>query len=106
MFSAIRDRLTPKSIRAQLTLWYLLMLGALAAFAAVVFLIRVETLSREVDAALVMRASRMASELRRELLEIDVGRGIGRERAGWSSSPSPSASHLAASCSARASSPT
>ena len=62
----------PKSIRTQLTLWYLLMLGsALAAFATAVFLIRVATLSREVDAGLNIRAQHLVGVLQPRLLELD-----------------------------------
>ena len=81
MFSAIRTRLTPKSIRAQLTLWYLLMLGgALAAFAAFVFLIRVETLSREVDAQLTIRAQHLVGMLQPRLLELDPVSALADDR--------------------------
>ena len=62
----------PKSIRTQLTLWYLLMLGsALAAFATAVFLIRVATLSREVDAELNIHAQHLVAVLEPRLLELD-----------------------------------
>ena len=41
MFSAIRNRLTLRSIRARLTFWYLLTLGvALTGFAATFWLVR------------------------------------------------------------------
>jgi heavy metal sensor kinase len=81
MFSAIRTRLTPKSIRAQLTLWYLLMLGgALAAFATFVFLIRVETLSREVDAQLNIRAQHLVGVLQPRLLELDPVSALAADR--------------------------
>ncbi len=73
MSFAIRTRLTPKSIRAQLTLWYLLMLGgALAAFAAFVFVIRAGTLYREADAELEVRAHQLLGELQPRLLELDL----------------------------------
>ena len=62
----------PRSIRTQLTLWYLLMLGsALAAFATAVFLIRVATLSREVDAELNIRAQHLVAVLQPRLLDDD-----------------------------------
>ena len=81
MSSAIRTRLTPKSIRAQLTLWYLLMLGgALAAFATIVFLIRVETLSREVDAGLNIRAQHLVGVLQPRLLELDPVSALADDR--------------------------
>lgn len=70
MSSGIRAALTPKSIRAQLTLWYLLMTaGALAAFAVFVFVARERTLYREADAELALYAQRMAEDLRPKLLE-------------------------------------
>lgn len=72
MFSAIRDALTPKSIRSQLTLWYLVMLSAaLIAFAIVVFIAREQTLYREADADLEIAAQRLVSELQPKLLELD-----------------------------------
>src|SRR5512142_1825420 len=72
MFFAIRDALTPKSIRAQLTLWYLVMLSAaLIAFAIVVFIAREQTLYREADADLEIAAQRLVSELQPKLLELD-----------------------------------
>ncbi len=77
MFSAIRTRLVPKSIRTQLTLWYLLMLSsAIIAFAVFVFISRARTLYREADADLEVRASHIATELRPELLGLDVAEGI------------------------------
>jgi signal transduction histidine kinase len=73
MFSAIRAKLTPDSIRAQLMLWYLLMLaGALAAFAAFVFSVRAQTLNREAETDLQLRAQSVARNLRPRLLELDV----------------------------------
>lgn len=81
MSFGIRAKLTPKSIRAQLTLWYLLMLGgALAAFATFVFLIRVETLSREVDAALNIRAQHLVGALQPRLLELDPAAALADDR--------------------------
>lgn len=73
MFSAIRGALTPKSIRAQLTLWYLLMLaGALVAFAVFIFLARQRALSREADADLQIDAQRLVAALQPRLLELDL----------------------------------
>jgi two-component system, OmpR family, sensor kinase len=73
MSFAIRARLTPSSIRAQLTLWYLLMLaGALAAFAAFVFVVRARTLYEEADADLTIQAQRILAVIQPALLELDV----------------------------------
>lgn len=73
MFSAIRSTLTPRSIKTQLTLWYLVMLAtALAAFATFVFVIRVQTLSREADADLEIAAHRLVAAIRPALLGLDV----------------------------------
>lgn len=81
MSSAIRTRLTPRSIRAQLTLWYLLMLGgALAAFATCVFVIRAQTLSREVDAELNIRAKHLLGVLQPRLLELDPVSALADDR--------------------------
>lgn len=50
MFSAILARLRPNSLRARLTLWYLVILGGtLTALAAFVFLLQARTLARERD---------------------------------------------------------
>ena len=77
MSFAIRTRLAPKSIRTQLTLWYLLMLSsAIVAFAVFVFISRARTLYREADADLEVKASHIATELRPELLGLDVAEGI------------------------------
>ena len=71
----------PRSIRTQLTLWYLLMLGgALAAFATFVFLIRVATLSREVDAELNIRAQHLVGVLQPRLLELDPVSALADDR--------------------------
>jgi signal transduction histidine kinase len=73
MSSAIRNTLTPKSIKAQLTLWYVLMLGAaLAAFAVVVVVARQRELYREADAALDVRAKYLVGSLQAKLLELDL----------------------------------
>ena len=77
MSSAIRTRLTPKSIRAQLTLWYLLMLGgALAAFAAFVFASRGQALSREVDADLEIRAHHLVGQMQPQFLGLDIAAAL------------------------------
>ena len=74
-------RLTPKSIRAQLTLWYLLMLAAaLAAFAVFVFTVRARTLAHEADADLEVHAHRVLSTLQPSLLELDVHRALSIDR--------------------------
>ena len=71
----------PRSIRTQLTLWYLLMLGsALAAFATFVFLIRVATLSREVDAELNIRAQHLVGVLQPRLLGLDPVLALANDR--------------------------
>jgi heavy metal sensor kinase len=81
MFFAIRTRLTPRSIRTQLMLWYLLMLAsALAAFAAFVFSVRAQTLNREADASLQVRAQRLLRDLRGALLELDVASALAGDR--------------------------
>ncbi len=72
MFSAIRARLTLRSIRARLTFWYLLTLAvALAGFAAFVWFARARTLYSEFDAALEIRAHEVVAEFRSALLELD-----------------------------------
>jgi signal transduction histidine kinase len=78
MYSAIRAALTPRSIPAQLTLWYLLMLaGALAAFATLVFVERARTLEREADADLRLVADHLVANLQPKLLEtVDLGYAI------------------------------
>jgi len=81
MSSAIRAALTPKSIRAQLTLWYLLiMAAALAAFATLVFIERQRTLEREADADIRLIAERLVGDLEPKLLEtMDLGFAIGSD---------------------------
>ncbi len=79
MFSAIRAALRPKSVRARLTLWYLLTLGVcLVCFAAFVYAVRAGTLYRELDADLQVRTHSLIDELRPTLLELDVGAGLSR----------------------------
>jgi two-component system, OmpR family, sensor kinase len=82
MSFAIHASLTPSSIRAQLTLWYLLMLaGALAAFAAFVFVVRARTLYEEADADLTIQAQRVLAGIQPALLELDVASALaGDER--------------------------
>ena len=72
MFSAIRRRLTLRSIRARLTFWYLLTLGlTLVGFALFFWLVRARTLYQEFDAALEIRGHDVVAELRPALLELD-----------------------------------
>ncbi len=72
MFSAIRARLRLRSVRARLTFWYLLTLGAsLGAFAAFVFAMRANSLYTELDDDLEVRAHRLAAELRPALFALD-----------------------------------
>ncbi len=74
MFSAIRSRLRPHSVRARLTFWYLLTLGAsLSAFAIIVFVIRANSLYREMDASLDVHVHELATDLRPALFALDVG---------------------------------
>ena len=81
MYSAIRTRLTPKSIRAQLTLWYLLMLGgALAAFAVFVFVVRARTLYEEADAELTLQGQRVLAGIQPALLELDTAGALADDR--------------------------
>lgn len=73
MFSAVRTRLTLRSVRARLTFWYLLTLGvSLAGFAALVFIVRAHALYQELDASLDVRSHQLASDLRVHLLLLDV----------------------------------
>jgi len=83
MFSGIRRRLVPSSVRTRLTFWYLLTLAAvLLAFAASVFAIRTQALQREIDADLEVRALRLVSDLRPALLSLDLARALsGSEQA-------------------------
>jgi len=74
MFSAIRQRLRLHSVRARLTFWYLLTLGAsLLTFAVFVFAMRANTLSRELDAALEVHLHELSTDLRSPLFAFDVG---------------------------------
>lgn len=80
MFSAIRRRLTFRSVRARLTFWYLCTLGAsLAAFALFVFAVRATTAYRELDADLQIRLHALVEELRPRLLALDVEAGLGMD---------------------------
>lgn len=73
MFSAIRNRLRLRSVRARLTFWYLLTLGtSLLAFAALVFAVRARALYHELDANLEVRVHEFATELGPRLLALDV----------------------------------
>lgn len=79
MFSAIRTALRLRSVRARLTFWYLLTLGGcLLTFSASVYAIRYETLYRELDARLEVRAQRLSDQLHPELLALDVGSALGQ----------------------------
>ncbi len=74
MFSAIRSRLRLHSVRARLTFWYLLTLGAsLLAFAVFVFAMRADSLYREMDAGLQVRLHELSTDLRSPLFAFDVG---------------------------------
>jgi len=73
MSSVILGRLTPSSIRTQLTLWYLVALGAaLGAFAIFVYSVRAQALRQEADADLQVHAEHLVHDLRPALLELDV----------------------------------
>lgn len=73
MFSTIRKRLRLPSVRARLTFWYLLTLGAsLLAFATFVFTMRADSLYREMDAALEVRLHELSAGLRAQLFALDV----------------------------------
>ena len=74
MFSAIRSRPRLHSVRARLTFWYLLTLGAsLLTFAVFVFAMRANTLHREMDAGLQVRLHELSTDLRSPLFAFDVG---------------------------------
>lgn len=80
MSFAIPITLTPRSIRTQLTLWYLLILGAaLAAFAVFVFFVRTQALNREADADLALRVQRLATMLHPKLLELDLAGAVAND---------------------------
>ena len=73
MSSGILTRLTPKSLRARLTFWYVLTLGVtLALFAGGVLLFRARAAYETLDAALEMRANRLGADLRQDLFSLDV----------------------------------
>lgn len=77
MFSGIRRRLAPSSVRTRLTFWYLVTLATvLLAFAASVFVIRTQALQREIDADLEVRALRLVADLRPALLSLDPARAL------------------------------
>jgi len=77
MFSAIRRRLVPSSVRTRLTFWYLLTLaGVLLVFASVVLAIRAQAIDRELDADLEVRTLRLVSDLRPVLLSLNVSQGL------------------------------
>jgi heavy metal sensor kinase len=82
MFSAIPAALTPRTIRAQLTLWYLAMTaGALAVFAVFVFVARARALDRETDAELEITAQHLIGTLQPKLLEtLDLGYTLAQDR--------------------------
>jgi signal transduction histidine kinase len=81
MSSVTHSTLTPRSLKAQLTLWYLLMLGAaLAAFAIVVIIARQRTLHREADEALEIRAQYLVGSLQVKLLELDLAGALSADR--------------------------
>jgi two-component system OmpR family sensor kinase len=72
MFSTIRTRLTLRSVRARLTFWYVLTLGAtLLTFGVFVWLVRATTLYRELDAGLEVQGHQIATDFRPALLGLD-----------------------------------
>jgi two-component system OmpR family sensor kinase len=72
MFSTIRTRLTLRSVRARLTFWYVLTLGAtLLAFGVFVWLVRATTLYRELDVGLEVQVHQIATDQRPALLDLD-----------------------------------
>jgi signal transduction histidine kinase len=74
MFSAILKRLTRSSLRARLTFWYLLTLGAtLSLFAGGLLLLRARSAFETLDADLQVRAQRLAGDLQQDFLSLDVG---------------------------------
>jgi signal transduction histidine kinase len=77
MFSTIRRRLTHSSLRTRLTFWYLLTLGTtLTLFAAGLLLLRARSTFETLDGDLEVRARRLTSELRQDLLSLDVGQTL------------------------------
>lgn len=80
MFSTIRTRLTLRSVRARLTFWYVLTLGAtLLAFAVFVWLVRANTLYSELDAGLEVEGHQLATDLRPALLDLDPASELVRQ---------------------------
>jgi two-component system, OmpR family, sensor kinase len=80
MFSAIRQRLQLRSVRARLTFWYLLTLGgSLLAFSVFVWVVRARTLYLELDAELEVRAHQAAADLRPALLALDSGARLAQD---------------------------
>jgi two-component system OmpR family sensor kinase len=72
MFSTIRTRLTLRSVRARLTDWYVLTLGAtLLVFAVFVWLLRATTLYRELDAGLDIESHQIVNDFMPALLGLD-----------------------------------
>ena len=77
MFSVIRRRLIPRSLRGRLTFWYLLTLGAtLSLFAAGLLLLRSRAAFETLDADLKVRAHRLAEDLRQDLFSLDIGEAL------------------------------
>jgi signal transduction histidine kinase len=77
MFSAILRRLTRSSLRARLTFWYLLTLGAtLSLFAGGLLLLRARAAFETLDADLQVRAHRLAEDLRQDLFSLDIGEAL------------------------------
>ncbi|MBI3401571.1 MAG: HAMP domain-containing histidine kinase [Acidobacteria bacterium] len=73
MFSAILKRLTRSSLRARLTFWYLLTLGAtLSVFAGGLLLLRARSAFETLDADLQVRAHRLSGDLRQDLFSLNV----------------------------------
>jgi signal transduction histidine kinase len=77
MFSAILSRLTPRTLRARLTFWYVLTLGAtLSVFAAGELLFRARAAYETFDAEREVRANRLGADLRQDLFSLDVGQAL------------------------------
>jgi signal transduction histidine kinase len=77
MFSAILRRLTRSSLRARLTFWYLLTLGAtLSLFAGGLLLLRARSAFETLDADLQVRAHRLSADLQKDLFSLDVGAAL------------------------------
>jgi signal transduction histidine kinase len=80
MFSAILKRLTRSSLRARLTFWYLLTLGAtLTVFAGGLLLLRSRSAFETLDADLQVRAHRLSADLRQDLFSLDVGNALAND---------------------------